>query len=69
MRHHSGYASVSYVIDPNPEGADIANLHYGVTGIPTDLVIDKHGVIAASDVCATQDQLTDSVNGALQQKC
>jgi hypothetical protein len=62
---HPQYRSVCYVYDPNPEGTDIANLHYKVTGIPTDFVIDTREIIVASDVCGTCGDLTTAVNSAL----
>jgi len=63
--HHWRYSSVHFVYDPNPEGADVANLSYKVTCIPTVYVIDKRGAIADSLDWPDQEQVTDAVNGAL----
>ena len=65
---HPRLSLIHFAYDPEPEDADFAHLRYGVTGIPTILLIDKRGNILASGICGTQYYLTEDVQWALAQR-
>jgi thiol-disulfide isomerase/thioredoxin len=47
-KNSAKYDSIQFAIDPDGRGKDIAKTLYKVSGIPTQYVVDKDGVIRAS---------------------
>ena len=45
---HKQYSALRFAIDTQPQGKDVANAQYKVTGIPTQYVIDREGKVAAA---------------------